>query len=203
MSTRSHVGILREDGNVERVYVHWDGYTQGAGLLLLRHAREAQDAEGIIAKGSQDSLAWLGDAPRGWKSLGIPTESVACAEYLALDGMIEYAYLFDPKDGQWYVATTHAPDADRGATERTLGIQKLYLLGMFLAYEAIEDKRQGYSSARECRKLLDACLQEGIISEEDIASARKMSKKYAPKSSRKAAQALREALEAAESIPAF
>ena len=37
MATRSNIGIVNEDGSVTGIYVHWDGYTENVGKLLLNH----------------------------------------------------------------------------------------------------------------------------------------------------------------------
>jgi hypothetical protein len=37
MATRSNIGIVNEDGSVTGIYVHWDGYTENVGKLLLKH----------------------------------------------------------------------------------------------------------------------------------------------------------------------
>jgi hypothetical protein len=37
MATRSNIGIVNEDGSVTGIYVHWDGYPENNGKLLLNH----------------------------------------------------------------------------------------------------------------------------------------------------------------------
>lgn len=37
MSTRSRVAIVNEDGSVESIYVHFDGYKEGVGAVLKKH----------------------------------------------------------------------------------------------------------------------------------------------------------------------
>jgi hypothetical protein len=37
MATRSNIGIVNEDGSVTGIYVHWDGYTENVGKLLLKY----------------------------------------------------------------------------------------------------------------------------------------------------------------------
>ena len=37
MATRSNIGIVNEDGSVTGIYVHWDGYPENVGKLLLKH----------------------------------------------------------------------------------------------------------------------------------------------------------------------
>jgi hypothetical protein len=37
MATRSNIGIVNDDGSITGIYVHWDGYPEYVGKLLLKH----------------------------------------------------------------------------------------------------------------------------------------------------------------------
>ena len=37
MATRGNIGIINEDGSVTGIYVHWDGYPEHVGKLLLKY----------------------------------------------------------------------------------------------------------------------------------------------------------------------
>lgn len=125
MSTRSHVGILREDGNVRHIYVHFDGYAECVGRVLLERVKTLQDAEALISLGSMESLGWLEDASVGKRLYGEPAEVSSLGEFTEFWGAFdaEYAYLLDPRDGQWYAATEHGPIARHvhRDTERVFG----------------------------------------------------------------------------------
>lgn len=56
MSTRAGIGILRANGLVEHVYLHYDGYPSGAGKMLKEHYNTQELAEQIIAGGDISSL---------------------------------------------------------------------------------------------------------------------------------------------------
>lgn len=56
MSTRSGIGIEREDGSVVGVYCHYDGYPEGVGRILDEHYRDRRKVEELVGLGSVSSL---------------------------------------------------------------------------------------------------------------------------------------------------
>lgn len=56
MSTRSRIGIEREDGSIDSIYVHMDGYFESVGKTLLEHYSDRAKVEQLIALGSLSSL---------------------------------------------------------------------------------------------------------------------------------------------------
>jgi len=75
MATRSNIGIVNEDGSVTGIYVHWDGYTENVGKLLLKY----YNTSGIVCE-----LMDLGD-------LSSLNENLYCED--------NYQYLFN--NGKW------------------------------------------------------------------------------------------------------
>lgn len=111
MSTRSHIGILRENGNIEVVYCHYDGYLGGVGVTLLANYNSLDKVKELINKGSFSSLGNTIEETDYYNESGwdIPWEYSHQVDYLKgyknkdfFD--IEYTYLFDEKDNQWLVA---------------------------------------------------------------------------------------------------
>jgi hypothetical protein len=107
MSTRSRIAIENQDGTVQSIYCHFDGYIDGVGTKLFNH----YDREKL------KSLIELGDI----SSLGESTENtVAYARdrgedlhstgYLCVEGLFEngfnsgeeYVYCLN-RDGIWLV----------------------------------------------------------------------------------------------------
>ena len=107
MATRSRIAIENQDGTVQSIYCHFDGYIDGVGTTLFTH----YDREKL------KSLIELGDI----SSLGESTENtVAYARdrgedlhstgYLCVEGLFdncfrsgeEYAYCLN-RDGIWLV----------------------------------------------------------------------------------------------------
>ena len=56
MATRSTIAILRDNGEVAKVYCHWDGYLENNGELLVKHYDTADQVEALIAGGDISSL---------------------------------------------------------------------------------------------------------------------------------------------------
>lgn len=113
MSTRSHIGILQENGSVEYIYVHCDGYLRHNGRILLENVKTLEEAKKVIAIGDQDSISWIIDPERKAKGYGTPAVEPTLDDYLdtLYSSDIEYCYLFDPKVNKWFVASEHAPIA--------------------------------------------------------------------------------------------
>ena len=57
MSTRSHIGIWNEDGSLDVIYCHWDGYPSYNGAVLLHHYQDPEKIRELIALGDISSLA--------------------------------------------------------------------------------------------------------------------------------------------------
>jgi hypothetical protein len=51
MSTRAAIGVQQEDGSIKAIYCHWDGYPDGAGLMLETFYGNPDDANKLIAMG--------------------------------------------------------------------------------------------------------------------------------------------------------
>ena len=141
MSTNSMIGLLREDGKVDAIYCHWDGYPENNGMILMSHYKDVDKIRQLIALGGISSLRER-VAPDDWEkhSFDKPLEDVVIAYHrdrgepfhdgergtwesendyfkkvLSRDfGYIEYAYLF--KDGEWYVCPSE--DGRPGKVEK-------------------------------------------------------------------------------------
>ena len=56
MATRSTIALLRDNGEVVKVYCHWDGYLDNNGRLLVENYDTADKVEALIAGGDISSL---------------------------------------------------------------------------------------------------------------------------------------------------
>ncbi len=56
MGTCSHVGMTMSDGTVQAVYIHWDGYPNGVGAILLEHYIDPEKIKALINLGSLSCL---------------------------------------------------------------------------------------------------------------------------------------------------
>lgn len=120
MATRSRIGIMNDDGSIDSVYCHWDGYLSNNGRILVDNYSDEAKIKELISLGNLSSL----DAeihPTGRHSL-VSHENGICVFYgrdddrkgqeavkhrskldflsNAFDMWEEYAYLF--MDGKWF-----------------------------------------------------------------------------------------------------
>ena len=106
MATRSRIAIQPENGPIESVYCHWDGYPKGVGATLLEHYTDKHKVAALISLGS---LSSLGQTPvstvayhrdRG-ERLDIKTHYGSILTFFQSD-IEEWGYLFDAKTGEWF-----------------------------------------------------------------------------------------------------
>ena len=120
MATRSRIGIELENGRVQSIYCHFDGYYKGVGQELMDSYTDREKVEKLIALGALSYLKAEVD-PTGPHSFDNPQDGVTVAyhrdrgeDYLrnqaSIDFTIEsffnsdrYTYLFN-KDGVWMVS---------------------------------------------------------------------------------------------------
>ena len=57
MGTRSMIGKLEDNGTVTAIYCHWDGYAEGVGHTLMKHYRDADKVDALMALGDLSVLA--------------------------------------------------------------------------------------------------------------------------------------------------
>lgn len=57
MATRSRIAIEKEDGSVESIYCHWDGYPEHNGQVLLDCYSNREKTQALIDLGDISSLA--------------------------------------------------------------------------------------------------------------------------------------------------
>lgn len=90
MSTRSRIGRLTEEGAIESVYCHSDGYLGGVGQILADYYSTEEDVKKLIALGDLSELgAVAGDKigfdKREWspspRGRGWVDQAVQCVSY--------------------------------------------------------------------------------------------------------------------------
>ena len=118
MSTRSIIAKQNEDGTIDNVYCHWDGYPSHNGSILRDYYNTPEKIDELLSHGSMSSLAERCDKPKGHsfdnsvegytvyygrdrgmrKTLKRTVNSEK--ELLDRDCWQEFVYLF--KNGKWY-----------------------------------------------------------------------------------------------------
>ena len=124
MATRSNIGIVNEDGSITGIYVHFDGYPEYVGKILLNHYNDVGIINKLMELGDLSSLGeHLYAAGHTWS---VPIEGV-CVAYgrdrgekgveswvfksieqynrNADNSGVNYQYLFE--DGMWMYRCTY------------------------------------------------------------------------------------------------
>jgi hypothetical protein len=127
--TRSQVGKIDKNGNITSVYVHWDGYpdnmlpkvkkydAKGVGELIKLGKSGISSLEAEIGKKHDFS-----NPTKGWtifygRDRGETNNMISkgnaknVRNYLkdvSNEAGAEYVYLYDERDGQWYMADTYS-----------------------------------------------------------------------------------------------
>ena len=57
MATRSRIAIEKENGTVESIYCHWDGYPENNGRILIENYKDHEKVQALIDLGDISSLA--------------------------------------------------------------------------------------------------------------------------------------------------
>ena len=121
MATRSRIAIEKENGTVESIYCHWDGYPENNGRILIENYKDHEKVQAFIDLGDISSLAPNVEAdPHTRHTFNDPVDGVVVAygrdrgetgvekkSHSSVpnffDGDIEeYGYMFT-QEGQWLV----------------------------------------------------------------------------------------------------
>lgn len=110
MATRSTIGIKREDGTIDFIYCHWDGYLEGVGKTLKENYTNEQKIHQLISLGSVSSL---GDEifPKSNHSFDSPEKNVTVfygrdrgekdVDYTKVNSFDEYKQHFEEFNYLW------------------------------------------------------------------------------------------------------
>jgi len=107
MSTRSHIGILKEDKQVFFVYCHFDGYPSGVGTVLKENYDRPEDVTNLLSFGDISVLAPTIEQSifygRDRKETGTEQQQISYDDYLPKSGNlgVDYVYLFDEYIEEW------------------------------------------------------------------------------------------------------
>ena len=56
MAARSTISIKNEDGSIDQIYCHWNGYSEGVGKTLVLHYKDVEKIYDLIELGDVSSL---------------------------------------------------------------------------------------------------------------------------------------------------
>lgn len=140
--TRSQVGKIDKTGKITSVYVHWDGYPENMVPLVKNYDKKKLDQLLKLGKAGISYLdKEIGDKPmdfsnpdkgitlfygrdRGEKgnmeAKGDTKNLVKYLKDVSNKAGAEYVYLYDEKDGKWYMADTYEDKALKPVAESFL-----------------------------------------------------------------------------------
>lgn len=109
--TRSQIGIINKRGKIESVYMHYDGYPDHMLPTIKKGYMNSGAVKGLLKKGGGSFLEadpskinFYGDKVTMKGDAKDVAKYIKNAEY---DGGAEYVYLYDERDGKWYMADTY------------------------------------------------------------------------------------------------
>lgn len=123
MATRSTIGILNEDGSINTIYCHSDGYLSFNGFILEKHYKNFEKVKKLISLGSLSSLSFEVDIPEGMthnfekRLSGVstfygrdrgekdtnPIYHNSLESYITVNILESYNYLFKEKNKEWFL----------------------------------------------------------------------------------------------------
>lgn len=121
MATRSSIAIQNENGTVEAIYCHWDGYPEHNGKILKEHYTDEERIRELISNGDMSSLDVLVNPTTSTHCFDVSEDGVCVfygrdrgesgtepRTYKNKKAWIEaigqqYNYLFNTKTGKWRI----------------------------------------------------------------------------------------------------
>ena len=110
MATRSRIAIENEDGSVNSIYCHFDGYPEGVGKTLQNDYTDRSKVKELIALGDISILRSTTETTEAYhRDRG---EDLYSTSYLSVEGLFNlgfesgevYVYCFT-KDNKWLVSS--------------------------------------------------------------------------------------------------
>lgn len=113
MATRSSIAKMHEDGKIQVIYCHWDGYLDNNGKLLKNHYNSQEIVDKLLENGDLSSLSnsietcsfYIRD--RNEDRRNCLAKTVDFQEYQEKHCQ-EYNYLW--RDSKWFYSTYDSPN---------------------------------------------------------------------------------------------
>ena len=160
--TRSQIGIINKRGKIESVYMHYDGYPDHMLPTIKKGYMNPGAVKGLLKKGGGSFLEadpskinFYGDKVTMKGDAKDVAKYIKNAEY---DGGAEYVYLYDERDGKWYMADTYDdPRELKPAFESSSNIKNR---GLFINEKFVPSKGN-VRDAKKVSKALENIMIEG------------------------------------------
>lgn len=105
MATPCYIGLEHQDGYIESIYCHFDGYLSSVGLELYTNYNSLEKLEELLSNGDMSFLGKTIEDCSFYKHNGesdTNSQQHLCIQsWLLGKKYVDYLYLF--KDNKWYV----------------------------------------------------------------------------------------------------
>jgi hypothetical protein len=160
--TRSQVGIISKRGKIESVYMHYDGYPDHMLPTIKKGYMNPGTVKFLLKKGGGSGLEadpskinFYGDKQTLKGDANNINKYIKDANY---DGGAEFVYLYDERDGKWYMADVYAETGLEPAFEQ------------FKINEAFVPSKGNLRDAKKVSKALEGIMIEGSALTADSAT---------------------------------
>jgi uncharacterized protein (DUF2147 family) len=151
--TRSQVGIINKRGKIESVYMHYDGYPDHMLPTIKKGYMNPGAVKGLLKKGGGSFLEadpskinFYGDKQTLKGDAKNVDKYMRDANY---DGGAEFVYLYDERDGKWYMADVY------GDAELIPAFESLVINEKFVP------SKGNTRDAKKVAKTLEGIMMEG------------------------------------------
>ncbi|MBU9434184.1 hypothetical protein LGN04_28830 [Burkholderia multivorans] len=173
MSTNSTISILKNDGTVDLVYCHRDGYLiDGVGETLLNHYKDAESIRDLIKGGA---IGDLGETKQATNFFGGNHSNDNChsfkniAEYHEANKE-EFNYLFDENSSSWSFNKQYGRDTSfRPLTQDAINNDREQVVLSFIK------ERDNHPNDVKWRKDV---IEEHIVKGANLENVKKMLRPY-------------------------
>jgi len=145
--TRSQIGLINKKGKIKSVYMHYDGYPDHMLPTIKKSYMNSGAVKNILKKGGASYLKpkfseieFYGDKATLDGDVEKINKFIKDANY---DGGAEFVYLFDERDGKWYMADVYAET----------GLQKAF--ESMIINEAFKPSKGNLRDAKKVKKALE------------------------------------------------
>ena len=111
MSTHCSIGLINEDGTIEVIYCHFDGYPEHTGYILLNYYDSVSKIKALLKMGNLSILGRTIEESvfyfRDHQESRLENESLKLQSQEDLDLLGEsHVYLFDARNVRWVYASS-------------------------------------------------------------------------------------------------
>ena len=145
--TRSQVGKIKKNGKITSVYMHYDGYPDHMLPTIKKGYKDGKAVDVLLKKGGGSGLEtdpskinFYGDKATLAGDIKHLSKYISHADY---NGGAEFIYLFDERDGEWYMVDVY------GNQELVPAFESLFI------NEAFKPSKGNLRDAKKVAKFLE------------------------------------------------